>query len=164
VTKERQDFSSKQSPFLRQRPFAVVGRPLLMRGLLFGLLVETRFSVNRTLVSYVVAKRFCKGLIVGKLCQVWRCNLDHEAREEAKLGSEFVVNLKSDPLRWRRQRSRSRCMSRSRAIYSTPGLIIPLEISSIRLTIDVGLDSRCNMISPRRKTRRQDQGSKNRLI
>ena len=75
-----------------------------MRGLLFGLLVETRFGVNRTLVSYVVAKRFCQGLIVGKLCQMWRCTLDHEAPEEAKLGSEFVVNLKSDLLRWRRQR------------------------------------------------------------
>ena len=72
-----------------------------MRGLLFGLLVETRFSVNRTLVSYVVAKRFCQGLLVGELCQVLRCNLDHETREEAKLGSEFVVNLKSGPLRWR---------------------------------------------------------------
>lgn len=108
----------------------MVDPPLLVRGLLFGLLVETRFTVNRTLVSYVVAKPFCQGLIVGKLCQVWRCNLDHEAPEEAKLGSEFVVNLKSDLLRWRRQRGRFRCISRSRGIYSTPGLIIPLEFQA----------------------------------
>jgi hypothetical protein len=77
-------------------PFAVIDPPLLMRGLLFGLLVETGFSVNRTLVSCVVAKRFCQGLIAGKLCQVWRCKLDQQAPEEAKLGSEFVVNLKTD--------------------------------------------------------------------
>lgn len=33
----------------------MVDPPLLMRGLLFGLLVETRFSVNRTFVSYDVS-------------------------------------------------------------------------------------------------------------